>query len=480
MLFLLKGGIMKAVIYCMMASLFMLTTSLKADLEVWDVCTVSADQVDPDIDGDWIVWQDARNGTANNDIYGYTLAEPNEVAICTASGNQKYAAVSGNIAVWQDERSSQRDIYAFDLLARADLDLPNMPRTDSLSQRYPDISGEVIVYRHEPGGSYNLYTYDMTSQAPSLMHTSSQSPLNFAIDGDLVVWMEQADSVYQIFMKDFSQADPAVRISETTYGQWFPAVSGTTIVWAENRGTETGMDLYGFDAANPGAGEFVVYSGSGEQNRPSISGTLVVWQDQPDGQSDCDIRGLDLSGGGPFEIATGTDDDQKPAISGRTVVWQRDNTDWDIVRAEIPAPQVAAEILVTLPQEGQMVLASRPMEIAWQWVDGPAPDAVEIAFSSDDGQTWPVSVASDIPFESGSYWWDSVADVNSLQCRISVTATDDASVTDTSERFTVFQCDKDLTADVTGDCFVGLDDFAEMAAQWLTCGNPHDETWCFD
>jgi hypothetical protein len=31
------------------------------------------------------------------------------------------------------------------------------------------------------------------------------------------------------------------------------------------------------------------------------------------------------------------------------------------------------------------------------------------------------------------------------------------------------------TSNLTGDCFVGLDDFA---AQWLFCGNPFDAEWC--
>ena len=108
-------------------------------------------------------------------------------------------------------------------------------------------------------------------------------------------------------------------MTEDTYGQWYPAVSGNLIVWAEDKGAATGMDLYGFDISDPNRGTFSVYVGAGEQNCPAISGNLVVWQDKPDEQTDYDIwADMDLTGGGPFPIVTGTINDQNPAISGRT------------------------------------------------------------------------------------------------------------------------------------------------------------------
>ena len=464
---------MKVIRCCVVMGLLMLPTFLKADLDTFDICTESADQLEPDIDGGWVVWHDVRNGASNFDIYGYSLAEPNEIPICTALGNQKYCAVSGNVAVWQDERNGQRDIYAFNLLAGTSLTLPNMPLNDSLSQRYPDICGDMIVYRHETGSDYSLFTYNISSDTLTSVSVASTIQLNHAVEGSIIVWMQKVNSVYQIFMRDISIADPAVQVSETIYDQWYPVVSGNLIIWAEDRGAVSGMDLYGFDVNNSTAGEFSVYSGPGEQTRPAISGKLVVWQDRPNGQDDYDIRGLDLTAGSSFDIATDSKDDQKPAISGRTVVWQRDNSDWDIVGAEVPT---STAITVISPGSGELYLANSQMEIAWQLVEGDAPEFVEIKFSPDNGNTWPVNVATDVPFANNHYQWDSVEDVNSVQCRILMTAVGEESVNDMSDMFTVFQCSEHLTADLTGDCFVGMDDFAQMAAQWLTCGNPYDDS----
>ena len=90
---------MKTIVYCVMVCVVVSTISVKADLPVVLICTATSDQVQPDIDGDWIVWHDARNGTSNWNVFGYILTEPNEVPICTVAGNQRYIAVSGTIGL---------------------------------------------------------------------------------------------------------------------------------------------------------------------------------------------------------------------------------------------------------------------------------------------------------------------------------------------------------------------------------------------
>lgn len=446
---------------------------LKADLDVFDICTAVEDQVEPDIDGNWIVWHDARNGPF--DIYGYTLAEPNEIEVCTAGSDQRFVKVSGSIAVWQDERNGQRDIYAFNLLNRQPLDLPNIPRNDNVSQYYPDISGDTIVYRDRPDGTYNLFAYDIPSAASTQVSDASSTPTNYAIDGTLVVWMELVGSVQQVFYRDINTGDPAELVSESDYNQWYPAVSGNVIIWEEDRGTGTGKDLYGFDVSRPGDGDFPVCVIAGEQNRPDVSGNLVVWQDETKGVDDYDIWGMDLTTGGPFPIATDTQNDQNPTVSGRIVVWQRDNSDSDIVGAMIPSTTV---LNVVLPEGGEEILAGTALTIDWQLVEGDEPAFVDLAFSPDNGANWE-TIDTDVPFDD-IYVWYTEKDANSVTCRIRVSAAGDPSISAVSEAFTIFRCSADLTADVTGDCFVGIDDFAELAAQWLTCGHPYDENWCFN
>jgi len=69
-----------------------------------------AEQTNPDIDGNIVVWQDNRNG--DWDIYGYNLTTRREFQITDNPYDQTNPAVSGNTVVWEDSRDGNSQIYA--------------------------------------------------------------------------------------------------------------------------------------------------------------------------------------------------------------------------------------------------------------------------------------------------------------------------------------------------------------------------------
>ena len=92
--------------------------------QVFAICTASGEQSNPAISGNFVVWQDNRNG--NWSIYGADLAQvpgtggdeatarplgargcnfPAEFPICTADGNHTNPAIFGTTVVWQDDRN---------------------------------------------------------------------------------------------------------------------------------------------------------------------------------------------------------------------------------------------------------------------------------------------------------------------------------------------------------------------------------------
>ena len=80
---------------------------------------------------------------------------------------------------------------------------------------------------------------------------------------------------------------------------------------------------------------------------------------------------------------------------------------------------------------------------------------------------------------TGTFDWNPLPIVDSNQCLVRISDKDEPGTSDTSDNtFTIFECDPNLTADMTGDCFVDMEDFAELSAQWLNCGNPYDPNWC--
>jgi hypothetical protein len=99
-------------------------------------------------------------------------------------------------------------------------------------------------------------------------------------------------------------------------------------------------------------------------------------------------------------------------------------------------------------------------------------DYVTIDFSSDGGQSW--QQISQAP-NTGQYQWDPLPLVNSDQCLVRICDAQDPAIGDTSDKtFAIFQCQRDLAADLNGDCYVDLLDLAILTGDWLKCGNPFD------
>ncbi len=440
-------------------SIVMLSVNVNADV-------LSSSGIRPDIDGTIVVWAD---GTS---VVWDDIADANAPASISGLTSPAYPGVSGSKVIF--EQGSPQDLNGFDTGDPSWL-FP-AAANNAAKQRYPVISGSRIVWQDytDTATDPDIFMIDLSEPSPTPQtvcdHTARQ--IYPAIGGDTVVWMDNRSGLYQVYRCDVSSLPcTAAPVSTTTTAQWYPAVSGHLIVWAEDRGT--GSDIYGYDTTAAQNPEFVICGDPGDQAYPAVCGDLIVWQDNHDTtDGGYDIRLYDRMTGQFQTVCDDAGNQWYPNISGRTVVWQNEGTGIGIAMLATPK-----DITLTAPTGGEMVLAGSTMGIAWM-TDGPV-EQVTIEFQPDSGGAWQV-IEPNVPAEQ-VYHWNPVADVDSTDCRIRISDFDDSEVSDTlADSFTIFQCDENLTADITGDCFVGLDDFAEMAAQWITCGNPYDDTWCFD
>jgi TolB protein len=138
----------------------------------------------------------------------------------------------------------------------------------------------------------------------------------------------------------FVRSSPEFQITNNPYYQYRPAISGSYVVWQDERNDNS--DIYGYNLGT--REEFQITNNPHDQYRPAISGSYVVWEDNRNGNAD--IYGYNLETREEFRITWDSSDQRYPEISGNLVVWQdeRDHTNWEIYGFDLSTNQ---EIRIT-------------------------------------------------------------------------------------------------------------------------------------
>jgi beta propeller repeat protein len=140
-----------------------------------------------------------------------------------------------------------------------------------------------------------------------------------AISGTRVVWQDQRNGHWDIYLKEAAQGTgTSTRLTTNAGNQEFPTVDGHFVVWQDDRNGGNGWDLYGYDLQ--AGSEFLVYSGAGDQTQPFVSGNWVAWQDNRGG--DWDVYAKNLSTGEIRRITSHLRDQVRPALSGTLLAWE--------------------------------------------------------------------------------------------------------------------------------------------------------------
>jgi beta propeller repeat protein len=397
----------------------------------------------PDVSGDLVVWQTDEVG-----IYGKYLPD-GDVFQISSNTFAFEPVVSGDIVVWTDRSGADYDIAGYDLAEDCNLVICEAVG----KQQHPAIEGDIIVWQ----GEYDIYGYNLdTEQELEICVNDGANQYYPDIGEGYIVWMDRRSGDYEIYGYDLADGNTISVCTGNNY--YHPAVDNSTVVWQYNG------DIYG--KYMPSGSDISICTDPCNQSNVAISGDKVVWKDSRN--DDGDIYMYDLSLQQEIPIYMGNGEQKTPAIDGDTVVWEDGGDIYCVQKVSLQ---------ITAPNGGEMLLAGGQSEIHWQSV-GPVGDFVKLEYSIDNGDNWSDVNDANIA-NTGTYIWD-VNIVDSNQCLVKVADTAD-DVNDTSDGvFTIFECSHELTADVNGDCVVDLWDFAEFTSQWLVCGNPYDETWCWD
>ena len=141
----------------------------------------------PSLDGDFVVWEDERNG--NSDIFGYDTISGREFPVVVAPRDQEHPSISGNIVVWQDNRNgvalNDNDIYGYDI---------GNNRVFVISVRGgneydPRISDQIVAWTDAVGGNSNVYGYDLSTRKLFTVAADQFGNSQVDLSGSTIVWV---------------------------------------------------------------------------------------------------------------------------------------------------------------------------------------------------------------------------------------------------------------------------------------------------
>ena len=216
----------------------------------------------PDVQGDWVVWQQSLDSAVDWNVYAYNLKSRATKPLSTATGTQSNPRVYGNWAVWEDFRWGNCEVYAYNLSANQEKRLTNRAG----DQRYPAIWGTKVVYADAASG--DVYLYDLAKGTETVL------PLGAGT-------------------------------------QTVPGISDRRVVYQQS------TQIYVYDMTN---GSIAQLTASGTNIHPDIDGTLVAWQRVG---ANMDVWSQDLAGGVAAPAASSSDDESFPRVSGKHIVYVR-------------------------------------------------------------------------------------------------------------------------------------------------------------
>lgn len=141
-------------------------------------------QTNPDIHGDYAVWQEQRGGFY--DIVLFNLKTQECRYLTLAEADQSNPKIYGNVVVWQDSRSGNIDIYAYSI----DDEREFAVCTNEYDQKMPDVFGDYIVWEDERDGLTQIYCYDLKAYRVFKLNGSQVAQTKPAVSDKACVWVE--------------------------------------------------------------------------------------------------------------------------------------------------------------------------------------------------------------------------------------------------------------------------------------------------
>jgi beta propeller repeat protein len=354
----------------------------------------AGDQCCPVIWGDYIVWEDSRNG--NWDIYLYDLGTGTETPICTDPVDQwNHPAIWRNHIVWVKNGT---DIYLYDISTKTRRSICTEP-----ANRYnPVIWEDRIAWMDDRNGTLDIYMYNISTGIEMQVTNGPSNHFGPAIWGDRIIWMDKRSENVEIYLYNISTGTETL-VCEGGPHSHFPSIWGDRIVW--RNGSEVYLyEVYIYDIST--GTETQGCTVSGYQDYVSIWGDRIVYTSRRD--LNWNIYLYDIGTGTEALVCTAFGYRDYSSIWENRIVWMDErNGNMDIYLFEIAA---ATELKAAVDLKPDTLSLRNREHTITAFIELPAGcDPAEIDASSCRLDSLPIAAGE--PSAIGDYDGDGTADL---------------------------------------------------------------------
>ncbi|MDF1563664.1 MAG: carboxypeptidase regulatory-like domain-containing protein [Deltaproteobacteria bacterium] len=311
--------------------LFPAFSAMAADLYVMDLSETRwitadpGDQYFPKIDGDLVIWGDARLGAA--DLGVHDLSTKTETLITSFEGAPQSL---GGAFVGYSDVGIPTNIRLLDISNPAS-PVQTLVSTSGVGPTAVALGGSRVAWTQFNANTYAIYRSDLPPPISTVPETSFGARLWPDVQFDTVVWSQVNDG-FRIYCKNIGTGQTAV-LDTGFYADLGPAVTGSPnvdLVWRDDINVANADLRYCHltCATTPTCNQIVLEPVGSAPASFSIADGLIAWRrESPQGSAN--VKVFDQSVGAPFTLSpfvARTSTQSEPETQGGRVVFEDDRS----------------------------------------------------------------------------------------------------------------------------------------------------------
>jgi beta propeller repeat protein len=179
------------------------------------------------LSGSRVAWHTRRNN--NWDVYVFDFTTSQETRVTTDPADQADPVIVGDRVVWGDRRQNGTwwDVYAYDLTTKTETRITQ----GTTMGRGPALSADRILWGDIRGGFFSLYEYNFARSDHERLLNAGPVENGIVTAGPFVAWHDASKDIYAFDIDHGKQ----VQVTRLPSVQWLPAISRDFVVWEDYR-----------------------------------------------------------------------------------------------------------------------------------------------------------------------------------------------------------------------------------------------------